>query len=70
MKVIDGVGSLDFAAMAANETVLAINEDDLVVRLWKRRGELHVSLPLSELELTDAENAAVLQHKLGIGESP
>lgn len=70
MKVINGVGSLDFTLMAANEIVLAINPDDNVVRLWKRRGELHVSLPLSDEELTVSERAAVLQHKLEMGATP
>ncbi len=63
MKVIEGVGQLDFAAQADNEVVLAINEDGLYVRLWKRRGELNVSLPMTFELLNDAEREAITQHQ-------
>lgn len=63
MQVIDGVGQLDFAAQAENEVVLAINDDGLYVRLWKRRGELNISVPLTHELLSDAERDAVQEHQ-------
>lgn len=63
MQVINGVGQLDFDAQADNEVVLAINDDGLYVRLWKRRGELIISVPLTEELLSDAERDAIQQHQ-------
>ena len=67
MRAITGIGSLDFSSMAPNEVVLAVVADDKVVRLWKRRQGLQVSIPYAREELTAAELEVVTQHELGTG---
>lgn len=67
MQVVLGVKNIDIGAMRRNETALAVVTGGKFVRLWKRKGKVGVTVPLTFDELTEDERAAVAQSELGVG---